>query len=542
MLADPSGWCLTKSVLEGVKSITVQTNMAWPPVDPVLVLVGTALLASALCLVYPRRLRRNSPYPLPPGPPGKFLVGNLGQLSIDHPEQDYIRWGKQYGSDVIYTNVLGQHMICLNSAKAATDLLDRRGANYCDRPRFTLFEVMGWGLTLTFLRWGPQFKLHRRLFQNTFTQSNVKTFRSIQLHESRKAVRSLVHDPTDWQEITLLLTTSIIFRIAFGQEITDKESPYCDMSKAANNATTNGGIAGSTLVDIFPLARFIPNWFNPSAPLRHARASRTAIQTIHNEPWEANIKDIEAGNAAPSFMQMYWQKYKENEKAGKQQEMTMADIKGATGAVFIAGGNSTWGTILSNLLFLTKYPERQRKVQEEIDSLLDAGEQPRLPTFEDRERLKRLDNFMMETMRCLPLNPLVIPHKSLEDDVYEGMFIPAGTTVFANTTAMTTDPDTYQEPDKFDPERYTRGEPYPSGNFGFGRRKCPGNFLALASVYMFLATFLAAFELEQVIGEDGKPKVPEPGVSIGLGGHPAPFECTLKVRRPDIAELLMQEA
>lgn len=32
-------------------------------------------------------------------------------------------------------------MICLNSVEAATDLLDRRGANYCDRPRFTLFEV-----------------------------------------------------------------------------------------------------------------------------------------------------------------------------------------------------------------------------------------------------------------------------------------------------------------------------------------------------------------------------------------------------------------
>lgn len=32
-------------------------------------------------------------------------------------------------------------MVCLNSVKAANDLLDRRGANYCDRPRFTLFEM-----------------------------------------------------------------------------------------------------------------------------------------------------------------------------------------------------------------------------------------------------------------------------------------------------------------------------------------------------------------------------------------------------------------
>lgn len=44
-------------------------------------------------------------------------------------------------SDVVHIKVLGQHMICLNSLQAATDLLDRRGAKYSDRPRFTLFEV-----------------------------------------------------------------------------------------------------------------------------------------------------------------------------------------------------------------------------------------------------------------------------------------------------------------------------------------------------------------------------------------------------------------
>jgi hypothetical protein len=52
---------------------------------------------SLLWLVY-RRLWRRRPYPLPPGPPGRFLVGNLGQLSVEDPAQDYIRWGKEYSS------------------------------------------------------------------------------------------------------------------------------------------------------------------------------------------------------------------------------------------------------------------------------------------------------------------------------------------------------------------------------------------------------------------------------------------------------------
>lgn len=70
--------------------------MAFLDVDPIRSLVGAALFASVLALIYTRLFRKRSPYPLPPGPPGKLLIGNLGQLSVDHPEEDYIRWGKEY--------------------------------------------------------------------------------------------------------------------------------------------------------------------------------------------------------------------------------------------------------------------------------------------------------------------------------------------------------------------------------------------------------------------------------------------------------------
>ncbi|KAK6839611.1 hypothetical protein PG987_005477 [Apiospora arundinis] len=505
-------------------------------------LIGAVLFAAlAVFILWKSRFGKRNPYPLPPGPPRRLLIGNLGQVSADHPESDYIRWGTEYGSDIIYVNMLGQHMVVLNSAVAATELLDQRGANYCDRPDFTLFEIMGWGRTLTFLKWGDKFKLHRKMFQTTFSRSNVGIFRPMQLQESRKAVRALIKGPDSWSDSTLLMTTSIIFRIAFGQEVPSKSSQYCEMTEAASQATTAGGIAGTSLVDIFPPIRLVPDWLNPSSALRHARKSRKAIQAIHDLPWNANMRAIEAGIAPSSFMKIHWDRFVENSKAGRPQEASLADIKGATGAAVIAGGNTTWATILSCMLFLTRHREVQRKIQARLDMILCSGGQARLPEFDDRSELKCLDDFIMETMRCLPLNPLNIPHKSLRDDVYRGMFIPAGTMVLTNTTAMAMDAGTYKNPLIFDPSRYDRGEPYPLGNFGFGRRKCPGNWLALASVYMFLATLLAAFELEQVLDDEGKPIIPEPGVSVGLGGHPLPFECALKVRSSEIASLLMEE-
>lgn len=50
-------------------------------------------------------------YPLPPGPPGRFLVGNLGHVSIDSPEKDYLRWGQAYGQ---YNKHPIRYAICVN--------------------------------------------------------------------------------------------------------------------------------------------------------------------------------------------------------------------------------------------------------------------------------------------------------------------------------------------------------------------------------------------------------------------------------------------
>lgn len=82
----------------------------------------------------------------------------------------------------------------------------------------------------------------------------------------------------------------------------------------------------------------------------------------------------------------------------------------------------------------------------------------------------------LTVLSIAPLNPLGIPHQSLADDTYNGMFIPKGSIVYQNVYAMHRDPKVYSDPENFDPDRYIpkekggKGEPLPYGNFGFGRR------------------------------------------------------------------------
>jgi len=94
---------------------------------------------------------------------------------------------------------LNTPVVVLNTVKAADELLSKRGSNYCDRPRFVLFEVMGWGLTLTFLPWGAQWKAHRALLQKSFTKTNVVQYQSLQEQEAWQAIQSIHKQPSDWE-------------------------------------------------------------------------------------------------------------------------------------------------------------------------------------------------------------------------------------------------------------------------------------------------------------------------------------------------------
>lgn len=312
-------------------------------------------------------------------------------------------------------------------------------------------------------------------------------------------------------------------RIGFGVKLEQKDDTFIQMAIDADHATGNGGTPAGTLIDFFPLLRHLPNWLARSAPLKHARDSKFAIQRLHDAPWAATEPAIKAGTATEvSFMRTYYEKYVKSMKEGKQPEMSLADIKGAAGAISIAGGNTTWATIVVCILHLILYPDVQSRVKQEIDSVT-RGE--RLPTFGDREKLPYLEYVIEETTRCVPLSPLGVPHASLEDDVYEGMLIPKGSIVYANAQAMTHDERVYSNPEIFNPDRYIPkekgglGEPLPEGPFGFGRRVCVGRQLALAGVYIFMSTMLSTFDLKPMVDEDGKEIPPVVELTVGLSRY-----------------------
>ncbi|EXJ93802.1 hypothetical protein A1O1_02195 [Capronia coronata CBS 617.96] len=507
-------------------------------------LLGGSLLFGLVAFLSTRFGKRTPKSCLPPGPPAEPIIGHLRIIPEDHPEYQYTEWGKQYNSDVLHLNVLGRSIIILNSVEAAHDLLDKKGQNYADRPRFVLFEVMGWGITLTFLRWGRKFKLHRKLMQSSFTPSACKLYRPIQEEEARKAAAEILASPGDWEYLLRKFSTAVVLRIGFGLGISRTDDQYVKMAIDAEEATGNGGVPAATFVDFFPALRFVPGWLLRLGPLEHARQSKAYIQKLHDAPWDSTEPEIRSGKAIiPSFMRTHLERYIRNEETGQPNEATIADLKGAAGAISIAGGNTTWSTIVVCIMNMLLHPEVQKKAHAEIDTVVGHD---RLPCFEDREKLPYLENVIQETTRWCPLSPVGVPHATLEDDTYRGMFIPKGSVVYANAYAMTHDERNYSNPDVFDPDRYIlkdqggKGEPYPEGPFGFGRRICPGQYLATAGVYIMITTLLATMEMRNPVGPDGTEILPRIKFTTGLSNKPEHFDCIMTPRSEKAKQLLLQ--
>ena len=183
-----------------------------------------------------------------------------------------------------------------------------------------------------------------------------------------------------------------------------------------------------------------------------------------------------------------------------------------------AGSETTGTTLMWWTLAMVAFPQVQRRAQAELDAVVGRT---RLPTFADAPRLPYVCAVVKEVLRWRPPAPLGAPHKTTEDDWYEGMFIPKGATCVANIWQCNHDRAIFgDDADEFRPERHLddKGE-LESGpietnqeghsTFGFGRRICVGKHLANDSIFIHTARILWAANLECVKDENGRDVLPD---------------------------------
>ena len=149
---------------------------------------------------------------------------------------------------------------------------------------------------------------------------------------------------------------------------------------------------------------------------------------------------------------------------------------------------------------LVNNPDLQSRIRDELDTILGKGN---LISEADthNNKLPYLSAFVKEVMRLHMIVPLLLPHLNLEAAKLSGYDIPAQSRIYVNSWWIANNPKYWDEPERFNPERFLNSSMDMAGNdfkflpFGAGRRACPGSIIAMPLMPIVLGRLIQAFEL-----------------------------------------------
>ncbi|KAI6155468.1 cytochrome P450 [Pisolithus tinctorius] len=426
-----------------------------------------------------KTLSRNG-LPLPPGPRGLPLVGNVLGMDISAPWTTYEQWGKRYGG-IIYCTLLGQELVIINDEEIHHELMVKRSSVYSDRPYLRTNELFGLDWITALLPYGDEWRLHRRMFNVAFSKRASEKYKAVQMKKVHQLLGNLLSTPLDYPKHFATLSAAIIMAITYGYDVAPEDDPFVDniaglVELFVSAMTTER----ATLLSAIPLLTYIPSWLPGGGYKKQAAECRVLARVVLEDPVKYVRDRTAAGTATTSIVGDLFEMELGDDSASRKDET----VKAVAATVFLGGAETTAATLLVFLLAMVLYPEAQAKAQEEIDRVVGDA---RLPEFKDRDNLPYVQAVYLETLRWHPIKPLLLPRKTTTVDVFNGMYIPKGATVITNMWAMTRDEKRYPNPAVFSPERHltaggTLAEGTSSQYFGLGRRICPGRHIADQSI------------------------------------------------------------
>ncbi|CAM0136093.1 hypothetical protein VKS41_005519 [Umbelopsis sp. WA50703] len=190
-------------------------------------------------------------------------------------------------------------------------------------------------------------------------------------------------------------------------------------------------------------------------------------------------------------------------KSEKESEyLDEGSIIGETMLFLFAGAETTSNSAAFALIALLQSPEKFDQLRTEVDTL-EYNDNSHF-SYESLKAAPYLNAVINETLRLRPVTAAGVERIAEEDFVLGAKYhIPKGTTILANMYVAHMDPEYYDEPELFKPERWLEGyEPAPALDafypFSAGSRNCIGKNFALQEIRLELATLVKKFDFEAI--------------------------------------------
>ena len=262
---------------------------------------------------------------------------------------------------------------------------------------------------------------------------------------------------------------------------------------------------GATELD-YLLLDLIPATLN--LPLRSSRRLKRADELRNRVARELLTKF--GLTREGSLMRMFHEFTSDSTQRDANVHITEDDVILTSLSLVLAGVLTSSATFYCLMNILAYRKDVQRRIWEEIRK---TGYDPTETVgLEDRSRMPYSRAVIYEVLRYHSVTPVNGPRLAVKDTEISGIRIPQGSIVASNTWTLHHDPEFWEDPDRFRPERFldSDGNILPPDHprrkhllpFSSGVRVCPGEEFALARLFIWITNLVKRFEITPAENND----------------------------------------
>ncbi|KAI0520012.1 hypothetical protein KFK09_007477 [Dendrobium nobile] len=468
-----------------------------------LVLVEKALLGlfAAVTLAIVVSKLSGKKLKLPPGPLPVPIFGNWLQVGDDLNHRNLASLAKKFG-DILLLRMGQRNLVVVSSPDHAREVLHTQGVEFGSRTRNVVFDIFtGKGQDMVFTVYGEHWRKMRRIMTVPFfTNKVVQQYRYGWEDEAASVVEDVRKNPKSATEGVVirrrlqLMMYNNMYRIMFDRRFESEDDPLFMKLRALNNERSR--LAQSfeyNYGDFIPILRpFLRGYLKICKDVKDVRLNLFKNYFVQERKKLSSTKPMDNAGLKCAIDHIL--------DAEKKGEINEDNVLYIVENINVAAIETTLWSIEWGIAELVNHPEVQRKLREELDTVLGRGNQITEP---DTHKLPYLQAVIKETLRLRMAIPLLVPHMNLHDAKLGGYEIPAESKILVNAWWLANNPAQWKNPEQFRPERFLEEESKVEANgndfrfipFGVGRRSCPGIILALPILGITLGRLVQNFEL-----------------------------------------------
>ncbi|KGN55249.1 cytochrome P450 81Q32 [Cucumis sativus] len=439
-----------------------------------------------------------TPFPLLP------VIGHLHLLK--NPIYRTLAEISNHYGPVVYFRFGQRRVLVVSSPFAAEECLTKNDIVFANRPRLIISKWFGYNNTnLVWSSYGDHWRNLRRISTiEILSTHRIQMLSMFRLEEVKSLIRRLANNENQIHNMKnefFDLTYNVMLRMLVGKRFYGEDVDDVDEAKIFRQLQIDLGQLGgkSILQDFIPFVSWMGFGSTIENKIIECHVKRdTFMQNLIDQHKKRIVDQNKSNNISQDGRRKTMIEVLLELQQYNPDQYTDETIRALMLVLLAAGTETSVAAMEWALSLMLNHPKFLKKLQNEIDNQVGHD---RLIDESDMANLPSLRGIINETLRMYPPAPLVVPHESSKDCTIGGYHIPRGTILFVNLWAIHNDPKIWDNPRKFNPNRFESLENEKFGfnliPFGSGRRGCPGEGLALRVIGLVLGALVQCFEWER---------------------------------------------